>query len=439
MAARLQPNLVLMDLKMPGMPAPDAIRVIRARNPATQMLVLTSYAEDQQVQAVISAGALGYVLKDVAKAELLRAMNTVARGEPWLHAEAQRLLVNRMRKPAELDPLELLTDRERSVLKLLAAGQEQPRDRQVAAAHRRHGQRLRQQHPREAEAGRPHAGGAACGAPGPGSLTHRSGAAARVQAASQKEQALPALTPVRHQAVNRWRMEPADPAISKTTTTTSSSCDTAWRARGWNSSCMPSTSSEDYLSALEQQRFDVILSDSGLPGYDSRAALVAAQARSPNTPFVVVSAATTLPGSAAHVLKSNMSAAGEGHPARARERVVERPQRHSAQYLLGMQHLVDGGAAAFAGAQYRDVDRRDRPPRGPRAHAVRTAPRSCCATANHCYYADEDAISPLWKGQRFPMSACISGWAMLNRQAGGHRGHLRRPAHPARRLPRRRS
>ena len=119
---RLQPNLVLMDLKMPGLPAPDAIRVIRARHPATQILVLTSYAEDKQVQAVISAGALGYVLKDVAKAELVRAMTTVARGEPWLHAEAQRLLVNRMRRPAELDPLELLTDSERSVLKLLAQG-----------------------------------------------------------------------------------------------------------------------------------------------------------------------------------------------------------------------------------------------------------------------------------------------------------------------------
>ena len=123
MAARLQPDLVLMDLKMPGMPAPDAIRTIRARNPAVQVLMLTSYAEDQQVQKVISAGALGYVLKDVAKAELLRAMTTVARGEPWLHAEAQRLLVNRMRKPSELNPLELLTDRERSVLRLLAQGQ----------------------------------------------------------------------------------------------------------------------------------------------------------------------------------------------------------------------------------------------------------------------------------------------------------------------------
>ncbi len=122
MTDRLQPNLVLMDLKMPGLPAADAIRVIRARHPSTQILVLTSSAEDKQVQEMISAGALGYVLKDVAKAELVRAMTTVARGEPWLHAEAQRMLVNRMRRPAELDPLELLTDRERSVLRLLAQG-----------------------------------------------------------------------------------------------------------------------------------------------------------------------------------------------------------------------------------------------------------------------------------------------------------------------------
>jgi DNA-binding NarL/FixJ family response regulator len=122
MAARLTPDLVLMDLKMPGLPAPDAIRVIRARSPATHVLVLTSYVDDEQVQAVLSAGALGYVLKDIAKAELLRAMTTVARGEPWLHAEAQRLIVNRMRRPAQLDPLELLTERERSVLKLIAQG-----------------------------------------------------------------------------------------------------------------------------------------------------------------------------------------------------------------------------------------------------------------------------------------------------------------------------
>lgn len=119
---RLPPDVVLMDLKMPGLPATDAIRTIRARHPATQVLVLTSYAEDRQVEDVLRAGALGYVLKNIVAADLVRAITTVARGEAWLQAEAQRSLVNRMRRPTALSPLELLTGRERSVLRLLAKG-----------------------------------------------------------------------------------------------------------------------------------------------------------------------------------------------------------------------------------------------------------------------------------------------------------------------------
>jgi DNA-binding NarL/FixJ family response regulator len=122
LARRLRPDVVLMDLKMPGLPAADAIRTIRAQYPATRVLVLTSYAEDRQVEEVLRAGALGYVLKNIVAADLIRAIATVARGEAWLHADAQRSLVNRMRRPAELSPLALLTDRERSVLSLLAKG-----------------------------------------------------------------------------------------------------------------------------------------------------------------------------------------------------------------------------------------------------------------------------------------------------------------------------
>jgi DNA-binding NarL/FixJ family response regulator len=119
---RLRPDVVLMDLKMPGLPAADAIRSIRAQYPAIQVLVLTSYAEERQVEEVLRAGALGYVLKSVVAAELVRAVATVARGETWLDADAQRSLVNRMRRPAELSPIALLTDRERSVLVLLGKG-----------------------------------------------------------------------------------------------------------------------------------------------------------------------------------------------------------------------------------------------------------------------------------------------------------------------------
>lgn len=122
LAGRLRPDVVLMDLKMPGLPAADAIRAIRAQFPATQVLVLTSYAEDVQVEAVLRAGALGYVLKNIVAADLVRAIATVAGGEAWLHAEAQRSLVNRMHRPADLSPLALLTLRERSILRLLAKG-----------------------------------------------------------------------------------------------------------------------------------------------------------------------------------------------------------------------------------------------------------------------------------------------------------------------------
>ena len=122
LAGRLRPDVVLMDLKVPGLPAADAIRAIRAQYPATQVLVLTSYAEDMQVEAVLRSGALGYVLKNIVAADLVRAIATVARGEAWLHAEAQRSLVNRMRRPADLSPLALLTMRERSILRLLAKG-----------------------------------------------------------------------------------------------------------------------------------------------------------------------------------------------------------------------------------------------------------------------------------------------------------------------------
>ena len=121
-ALALKPDVVLIDLKMPGLAAPEAIKRIRTELPATQVLVLTSYAEEGQVQEVMGRGALGYVLKDIAKAELVRAIRTVAGGHPWLDAEAQRSLLAQLRKPAPTDPLAELTDRERSVLELIAQG-----------------------------------------------------------------------------------------------------------------------------------------------------------------------------------------------------------------------------------------------------------------------------------------------------------------------------
>jgi DNA-binding NarL/FixJ family response regulator len=66
---RIQPDIVLMDLKMPGMLASDAIRVIRASNPDVKVVALTSYVDDGQVREIVAAGAQGYVLKDVTKVD----------------------------------------------------------------------------------------------------------------------------------------------------------------------------------------------------------------------------------------------------------------------------------------------------------------------------------------------------------------------------------
>jgi len=118
---RLSPDIVLMDLKMPGMPASDAIRVIRATSPSVKVIALTSYAEDGQVREIMAAGAAGYILKDVTKADFVTALRTVASGRTWLHPLAQRSLVEQLRN-RQADPLALLTQRERSVLDLIARG-----------------------------------------------------------------------------------------------------------------------------------------------------------------------------------------------------------------------------------------------------------------------------------------------------------------------------
>jgi DNA-binding NarL/FixJ family response regulator len=118
---RVQPDIVLMDLKMPGMAASDAIRVIRARSPSVKVIALTSYAEDGQVREIMAAGAAGYILKDVTKSDFVTALRTVAGGQTWLHPLAQRSLVEQLRN-RQADPLALLTQRERSVLELIARG-----------------------------------------------------------------------------------------------------------------------------------------------------------------------------------------------------------------------------------------------------------------------------------------------------------------------------
>lgn len=120
--ALLNPDVILMDLVMPEMDGIAATAQIRQKHPASQVLVLTSFAEDQRVPDAIQAGAIGYLLKDVLKADLLNAIRAAAQGRPTLHPEAQRQLMQQMMAPAESNLLSALTEREMDVLRLIAQG-----------------------------------------------------------------------------------------------------------------------------------------------------------------------------------------------------------------------------------------------------------------------------------------------------------------------------
>lgn len=118
-AARLRPNVVIMDLSMPGIGGLEATRQIAAANPQTRVLVLTMHGEEEHLLPVLEAGGSGYVNKRSADEELIQAIRTVARGDVFLYPGAAKLLLQGYRgrgEREEEDPLSRLTDREREVL-----------------------------------------------------------------------------------------------------------------------------------------------------------------------------------------------------------------------------------------------------------------------------------------------------------------------------------
>jgi NarL family two-component system response regulator LiaR len=120
---RLQPDVVLMDIVMPGMDGLEATRRITASAPQTRVLVLTSFAGDDQVFPAIRAGALGYLLKDSRPDELVAAIRQVHNGESWLDPLVARRLLQELAPRAGQDPEdESLTPREIEVLQLVAQG-----------------------------------------------------------------------------------------------------------------------------------------------------------------------------------------------------------------------------------------------------------------------------------------------------------------------------
>jgi NarL family two-component system response regulator LiaR len=122
-ARSLQPDVILMDLVMPGKTGIQAIQEIRAGNPEARILVLTSFGEDDQVFSAIKAGALGYLLKDSSPQELLEAIRCVYRGESSLHPAVARKLILSYGQDQPTEPgTDVLTEREVEVLKLVARG-----------------------------------------------------------------------------------------------------------------------------------------------------------------------------------------------------------------------------------------------------------------------------------------------------------------------------
>jgi len=122
-AHTLSPDVILLDLVLPDLNGIEVTRQVLAQNPRARILLLTSFAEDQNVVGAMQAGAAGYMLKDVLRDDLVSAIERVARGEPALHPEAQRKLIEHLSKPPQTDTaLNGLTEREQDVLACLAKG-----------------------------------------------------------------------------------------------------------------------------------------------------------------------------------------------------------------------------------------------------------------------------------------------------------------------------
>lgn len=118
-----RPDVVLMDLKMPGMNGIAATRAIRAQFPEVRVLVLTTYDADEWVFDAIRAGAAGYLLKDVTREALIEAIRGTAAGKTHVDPNvAGKLFAAVARQAPPPDPLPPLTEREREVLRLLARG-----------------------------------------------------------------------------------------------------------------------------------------------------------------------------------------------------------------------------------------------------------------------------------------------------------------------------
>lgn len=121
LALRIEPDLVLMDLRMPGIDGDEATARILAERPGIRVVVLTTYESDSSILTAIEAGASGYLLKAAPQEEIIAGIRSVARGEVALAPSIAALLVNRVKRPAVS-----LSARETEVLRLVAQGNSNP-------------------------------------------------------------------------------------------------------------------------------------------------------------------------------------------------------------------------------------------------------------------------------------------------------------------------
>jgi NarL family two-component system response regulator LiaR len=117
----VQPDVVLMDLVMPGMGGANATRKIREQYPHIQVIALTSFKDQDLVQGALQAGAIGYLLKEITAAELAAAIRAAYAGKPTLAPEAQQVLIDGTRSPANKPGFDL-TKKELEVLVLMVEG-----------------------------------------------------------------------------------------------------------------------------------------------------------------------------------------------------------------------------------------------------------------------------------------------------------------------------
>jgi NarL family two-component system response regulator LiaR len=124
LAAEHAPDVVLMDLLMPGMDGITATQQVKQVSPRSQVIVLTSYHQDEHIFPAIRAGALSYLLKEAGPQELVEAVRKAARGEAVLHPRVAARLVQELHgaRPDIANPLTTLSDREMEVLRLIASG-----------------------------------------------------------------------------------------------------------------------------------------------------------------------------------------------------------------------------------------------------------------------------------------------------------------------------